>query len=60
MVGNIRWHHVFDAEAEVGGTFDLRAAEQGSETGNTSNTYALLRVALTLTSMVLITGWPVS
>lgn len=37
VVGHVQRHHVFDADAEVGGTFDLRAAEQGSETGKTSN-----------------------
>lgn len=55
MVSHIRWHHVFDAEAEVGGTFDLRVAEQGLKLGTPQT-----RVSVTLTSMVLITGWPVS
>lgn len=44
VVGHVQRHHVFDADAEVGRTFDLRAAEQGSETGNTSNATSIFWV----------------
>lgn len=40
VVGHVQRHHVSDAEAEVGGTFDLRAAERrgGGGVGNRGGT----------------------